>query len=439
MRLPEFRMESLFTGCLVAAALIGLTNLYSAAGGGQEEYFWRQVLATAAGVGICAVLAATDYRSLRRTGALLYILGNVVLLLTALMGREVKATRSWLSFGIFSVQPSELFKGIFILHLAAYLGQIQREHRATLLRGLFIPLLLLAIPVALTLYQGDAGTAAVYIPVFFVMIYTAGLHFALIGIALSVGALAAATATLRVFIETTHTGWEAFIQKYLFGSLAWPVFGLTFLACALFLILRLRFTHYRGGHKTRFVMLMVAVLFAGLQSGEVFYQKLKPHQKNRIASFFNPQIDPRGAGYQALQARIAVGSGGIWGKGYFKGTQKGLGFLPEQWTDFAFSVLAEEWGFAGSTATLLIYGLLIGSALSIGRNATDLYGCLVATGTAALYFIHMGIGVAMNLGAFPVVGIPMPFLSYGGSAQVLNFMMAGLTLSVARHRRLLAA
>lgn len=438
MRLPEFRLESLFLFCLLTVAAFGLINLYSA-GAGQAGIFPRQAVATCIGAVVCLALAATDYRLLRKFSFFFYVIGTLLLLGTALVGHEVKSTRAWLSFGFFSVQPSELFKGVFILHLAAYLSQIRREHRETLIRGLVVPVILLAIPVALILKQRDTGTAAVYVPIFFAMLYIAELKFTLVGVTLTIGAVAGATAGLRVYAQTLHPGWVPDLQKYISLPYSGPIFAAALILCLLFFALRLRYTHFRGGRRTKLAMLALFILFAGIQTGEGFYRSLKPHQKNRIASFFQPQIDPRGAGYQALQAEIAVGSGGVFGKGYLKGTQKRLGFLPEQWTDFAFSVVAEEWGFVGSFLTLLIYGLLIGSALWIARNATDLYGCLLATGTATLYFIHMGVGVAMNIGSFPVVGIPMPFLSYGGSAQILNFAMAGIVLSVARYRRLLAA
>ncbi len=438
MRLPEFRMDSVFIFSLAAATLIGLLNLYSA-GVGQEYIFARQTAATVVGLVLCAILSMADYRDLRKYSFLLYVCGNLVLLATSMAGHEVKSTRAWLNLGIFSIQPSELFKGVFVLYLAAYLSRIQREHKATLTRGLLLPAVLLAVPVAIILHQHDAGTAAVYIPLFFVMLYMADLHFTLIGIILSCGAVAGVTTIFRVYAKTAWPDWDPVIQKYFSMPYLFSFFGAMLLVFLIILLIRLRTTHFRGGGILKIELLVVLILFAGLQAGDGFYRALKPHQKNRIASFIKPRIDPRGAGYQAIQAKIAVGSGGIFGKGYLKGTQKRLGFLPEQWTDFAFSVLAEEWGFAGSVVTLLIYALLIGSAIWIGRHATDLFGCLLAVGVATLYFVHMSIGVAMNLGAFPVVGIPMPFLSYGGSAQVLNLAAAGLIISVARHRRLLAA
>ncbi len=438
MRLPEFRIASLFCFCVALATVIGLVNLYSAAET-QTGIFPRQAAATAVGAVLFAVLAAVDYRHLRKYSFFLYAAGNLVLLATALLGHEVKATRAWISLGFVSIQPSELFKGVFIVHLAAHLGKIQRERKTSMAYGLLIPVLYLALPVGLILFQGDAGTAAVYLPVFFAMLYMADLHYMLVFVALTIGAVAGGFATLRIYSQGIQHTWEPFLHKYISTAYSLPILGIAAAAGVVSFFLHLRRRHSRGGGWLNAISLSLFILFAGIQSGDVFYGKLKPHQKVRIASFFQPKLDPRGSGYQALQAQIAVGSGGIFGKGYRKGTQTRLGFLPEQWTDFAFSVLAEEWGFLGSLITMGVYGLLIASALRIARTATDLFGCLVAAGVATLFFVHMSIGIAMNLGSFPVIGIPMPLLSYGGSAQIAFLAMAGLVMSVARHRRLLAA
>lgn len=438
MLLPEFRTHSIFTACVILVTLIGLVNLYSAAET-QAGIFPRQAAATVAGAFLCVMLAVIDYRQLRKYSAFLYILGNAVLFGTALMGHEVKATRAWISLGFVSIQPSELFKGIFILQLAAYLAKIQRERKTRMRYGLAVPVLLLALPVALTLWQGDAGTAAVYLPIFFAMLYMAELRYTLVFLAVGIGAVAGAFTTLRIYSQAIHHTWEPIMQNLISPAYSLPLLVLSGLMGVALFLLHLRRRKIRGEGWMQAAALILFVLFAGIQTGHMFHKKLKPHQKTRIASFFQPRIDPRGSGYQALQAQITVGSGGIFGKGYMKGTQTRLGFLPEQWTDFAFSVLAEEWGFAGSVVTLGLYGILIASALLIARNATDIFGCLLAAGVATLYFIHMSIGVAMNLGSFPVIGIPMPFLSYGGSAQVLNLAMAGLVISVGRYRKLLAA
>jgi len=439
MRQPGFGVDSLFIFSLVAVTAMGLLNLYSASVA-QEALFFRQLAATLIGAALCAVLSVADYRFLRNHSLWLYLAGAGVLLVTGILGHEVKSTRSWLSFGFFSVQPSELFKGVFILHLAVHFSKIQRtRHAAAAGDGLILPAIFVAIPVGLILFQGDTGTAAVYLPIFFVMFYLAELDFSLIGFMLAAGVLAAATAVLRVYGHTLRPEWDPSLQKYLAFPYAAAFFGAAGVLCLLVLIVRLRLTHFRGGGLIRRLLILLLLLFVGTQGGEGFYRSLKPHQKNRIISFFKPGSDPRGAGYQSLQAEIAVGSGGLFGKGYLKGSQKRLGFLPEQWTDFAFSVWAEEWGFVGCLSLLLAHGLLIGCSLWIAKLSTDLFGCLIACGAATLYFVHMGVGVAMNLGAFPVVGIPLPFLSYGGSAQILNLAVAGLVISVARHRRLLAA
>lgn len=437
MRLPEFRIDSVFIFCLTAIVFTGLLNLYSATES-HEMLFARHAGATLIGSILCFGMAHTDYRHLRKYSAFFYVLGVITLLLTWKFGHEVKATRSWINLGIFSVQPSELFKGVFILHLSAYLGKIRQGRQINFVTGLVLPVVILFIPVGLILLQKDVGTAIVYIPIFFILLFMADLHFTIIGMSLWVGLFAGLRACLRIFWQMPHPP-AIPLLKYL----SYPVSGLLFAAGLavglILLVIRLRVSHFRGGAWTRLVLTAWIILFAGLWTGDRLFHALKPHQKTRIASFFMPSVDPQGSSYQAQQAQIAIGSGGIFGKGYTKGTQKGLGFLPEQTTDFAFSVLAEEWGFMGSAGLLLLYGGLIGSTLQIARHATELYGCLLSAGAATLFFVHTTIGLAMNLGLFPVIGIPMPFLSYGGSAQVLNLAMAGLVISVSRHRRLLAA
>lgn len=435
MRLSEFRIDSLFLFSLTAAVLFGLLNLYSAAGG--QDAFFRQAAATVIGAAICVVFAHTDYRLLRRYSFFLYLAGLAVLALTWKFGHEVKSTRSWIDLGLFSVQPSELFKALFILQVAAYLGKMRPEERAGILRGLLWPAALMAIPVGLVLLQRDVGTAAVYVPVFLTMLLMADLHFSLIGFLTLIGGVAGARICAQVFRQS-GLGPAPLLLDLISRPPSLMIFLAGLAVGGVLILIRLRRSR-RGGALVRLGMLVWLIVFSGVWMGDRVYTSLKPHQKTRIAAFFMPHIDPHGSSYQAQQAQIAVGSGGIFGRGYLKGTQKRLGFLPEQTTDFAYSVLAEEWGFAGSALMLLLYGCLIGAALEIARNATELYGCLLSVGAASVYFVHVAVGTAMNLGVFPVVGIPMPFLSYGGSAQVLNFALAGLILSVSKHRRLLAA
>ena len=174
--------------------------------------------------------------------------------------------------------------------------------------------------------------------------------------------------------------------------------------------------------------------FSGLAALPFVWHFLKEYQKKRIITFINPEQDPLGAGYHIIQSKIAVGSGEIWGKGFKMGTQSQLRFLPERHTDFAFSVFAEEWGFVGSIVLLALFFLLIMAGLQIVRRSQDRFGALLALGLLSLIFWQFIINISMVTGLMPVVGIPLPFISYGGSSLVTTFVAVGLLLNVGMRR-----
>ncbi len=181
---------------------------------------------------------------------------------------------------------------------------------------------------------------------------------------------------------------------------------------------------------------LLAIVIVGASFLPLVWRFLKEYQKRRIITFFNPDLDPLGAGYHLIQSKIAVGSGGILGKGFMNGTQSKLGFLPEQQTDFIFSVLGEEWGLIGSLLVVLLYFSLIMWGLRIAVQAKDRFGAVLSFGVVAILFWHIFINIAMVLGLMPVVGIPLPLLSYGGSFLVSTLIGIGLLLNVSMRRYL---
>jgi rod shape determining protein RodA len=181
---------------------------------------------------------------------------------------------------------------------------------------------------------------------------------------------------------------------------------------------------------------LLAIVIVGASFLPLVWRFLKEYQKKRIITFFNPDLDPLGAGYHLIQSKIAVGSGGILGKGFMKGTQCRLGFLPEQQTDFIFSVLGEEWGLIGSLVVVLLYFSLILWGLRIAVQAKDRFGAVLSFGVVAILFWHIVVNIAMVLGLMPVVGIPLPLLSYGGSFLVSTLIGIGLLLNVSMRRYL---
>jgi len=182
---------------------------------------------------------------------------------------------------------------------------------------------------------------------------------------------------------------------------------------------------------------LIGFISSGIVFTPLFWFFLKDYQRGRILTFLNPERDPLGAGYHIIQSIIAIGSGGIWGKGILKGTQTHLRFLPEQQTDFAFSVFAEEWGFIGVFVLMFIFLALILWGLKIVRNSKDFPGALIAFGITMLIFWGIFINIGMVIGIFPVVGIPLPFLSYGGSSMIVLMIGAGLLMNVSMRRFIL--
>jgi rod shape determining protein RodA len=186
-----------------------------------------------------------------------------------------------------------------------------------------------------------------------------------------------------------------------------------------------------AGARLKYLGIMILIGLAGLP---FFWHFLRDYQRQRLMVFINPNIDPLGAGYTIIQSKIAVGSGGLWGKGWLNGTQSQLNFIPERHTDFIFSVFGEEWGFLGSAALVLIYFLIIKKAFNIAAFTSDLYGKTIAAGIGVMIGLQVVINIAMTVGLMPVVGIPLPLVSYGGSSLITTVIAIGLLLNVGMRR-----
>lgn len=340
---------NLTVGILV---IIGVFFIYSAAydksSAVAKPFYEKQILWALLGLGIFCLIFFWDYRKWVALAPVFYFMGIVFLLLVLFVGRTKLGAQRWLSVGGFAFQPSEFSKLTLILALAAYLNLLSHyKNRFLYLLG---ALGLVGVPILLILKQPDLGTAMIYVPILFSMLYVAGVP-----------------------------------GKYLLG---------------------------------------VAGLGAALSP--CFWFFLKEYQKNRLLVFINPARDPFGSGYHLIQSKIAIGSGGVLGKGWLEGTQNQLNFLPERHTDFIFSVIGEEWGFLRVLVILALYAWLIVSALHIASQSQDSTGKFVAAGIAAFFATHVFINIGMTIGIMPITGVPLPFLSYGGTS--LLTMMAAIAL-----------
>lgn len=179
---------------------------------------------------------------------------------------------------------------------------------------------------------------------------------------------------------------------------------------------------------------LIAIVLAGLAAAPIAWTQLKDYQQTRVMTFIDPSRDPQGSGYHTIQSMITVGSGGLTGRGYMEGTQTYLSYLPEHHTDFIFSLLAEEWGFVGACGLIIIFALFLTRAFSYAYNSVDLSGSLLVTGIVVLLAIHVFVNIAITLGMMPVTGIPLPFLSYGGSFYITTMMSVGVLFSVNARR-----
>jgi len=346
---------------LIFIGLLSGFNLYSATHsigsmGGSQVYI-KQICWYAIGFFILLLMTTFDYHVLDRLAYPLFFISLIFLLVVLKFGKVIYGSQRWLSLGYFSIQPSEMVKISIIIVLAKYFSNSERTGNYRL-RDLAKPLILIAIPFVMIVYQPDLGTALVLLIV---------------------------SLSIVIFVKVN---WKSIAIFLSLSFLSAPFFWIT----------------------------------------------LQEYQKKRIITFLRPDLDPLGAAYHVTQSKIAIGSGLLWGKGFLKGTQTRLHFLPQQNTDFLFSVLAEEWGFVGSALILLVYLFLILWCLNIAKNSKDEFGTLIVVGVAALVFWHLIINVSMVIGLLPVVGIPLVLFSYGGSSVISTMAAMGLVMNISMRR-----
>lgn len=385
--------------------MFGLLSIYSATYGvGLTVFFHKQLVFGAFGIVLAVLCTFIPIRVYRNWATFTYLLGLLLLVAVLFMGKTVYGSKSWIVLGGFSFQPAELAKLGFILLFAAY---VQRpEVSLQSVRDTLVVALFFLFPFALIMLQPDFGSASVFIALFIGMSLWGGMDLLLLFALLSP----------IVAIVASMLGNVAILIAFVLILSSLLFFAIVHRRSVLVLILIL--------------LLNIAVAF----SARFLYDHvLKPHQRARIDAFLNPYSDPYGSGYHVIQSMIAVGSGGITGKGFLQGTQTQLRYIPKQWTDFIFCVPAEEFGFIGGVTILLLYAFLIYHCLKLAKKSKRIFDSLVAIGVATLWLYHVVINVGMTIGLVPVVGIPLPFLSAGGSALLVNFIFLGVLLNIARH------
>lgn len=380
---------------VILLSLFGVAMVYSA---GQLDVptvriqdIWRQQLIWL-GIALIAffIVQRIPVRWFEWITVPAYVLSIILLVVTLVIGQgfgTAKGTRSWLSLGPISFQPSQFANLAVIFMLARVMGSWREPPRS--IRKLFAPVGIVALPMALVALQPDLGTALVYTSILLVTLYWSGAPVGMIFMLVS------------------------------------PAIGLILsfatLPFAIYMVALLAFLYFYRAYLWESALVLVANLSAGAIAIPL-WDKLAQYQKNRLLVFLDPSIDPQGAGWHVIQSRVAIGSGGLFGKGFTLGTQKRLAFLPEQHTDFIFSVVGEEFGFVGTVGVLFIFGAILWRLARIAERCSDPFAGIVVFGIFGAWFAHIIVNVGMTAGVMPITGIPLPFLSYGGSFLVAAYL-----------------
>ncbi len=352
-----------------------------------ETQYGKQFIFIISAVVLGGVILLLDSRFFISVAPVFYVVTVLLLMVVLVVGRNVGGNQAWIPLGSFKLQPSEFAKFGTCLLLARYLSGI--NIRITELKSFFIAAGIIALPMLLIMLQPDTGSTLVFCSLIFVL-YREGLspYFLII-----------AGLSIVLFICSL-----LFNQLYVIGVLV----ALTVAGIFLFRLKRETIVGLVGG-----LVLAIGFIFS---VNFIYKNVLQPHQKSRIDELLGISSDIRGVGYNVNQSKIAIGSGKLWGKGYLNGTQTKYSFVPEQSTDFIFCTVGEEWGFAGSVVVIGLYMFLLLRIIMMAERQRSPFSRVYGYGVASIIFFHVVINIGMTIGVVPVIGIPLPFISYGGSS-----------------------
>jgi rod shape determining protein RodA len=408
-------------GLYVALVLLGLMSIFAAEHREGDNVWFnimhlsknyaRQLMWWGVSLVLATIIWLTDSKFFTATANLLYAFGLLLLLLVLGIGRDVKGSHSWLVIGGFQFQPAEFTKLCTNLALAKYLSSLETDFNK--LRSRLIAAALALIPAAIIILQDETGLALVYFA-FFLVMYREGLPGVLLVVAFS-GIILVLSALL--------------VDK-----------NILFIIFSVITALVIYFSR-REIKRSRSRLLLILAVWAFCSAFVMFIvpfaftKVLKDYQVRRIEVMLGKENDPK-ATYNTRQSMIAIGSGGFWGKGYLKGTQTRFDFVPEQSTDFIFCTIGEDFGFAGSLIFMGLYVALLFRIIFIAERQRSTFSRVYAYGVASIIFFHLAINISMTIGLAPVIGIPLPFVSYGGSSLMTFTMLLFIMLRLDADRQM---
>jgi len=405
----RWAVDSPLVLAVLALSLFGIAVIYSAGvvyvPNPVTQHAWlRQTLWFVFALAAFTVLARIPLRWIEWVAIPSYVVSVVLLAVTLVIGTgagTATGVKSWIRLGPLGFQPSEIAKIATVLVLARLLSQ--RSEGPSSLREILAPAVLVALPLGLVMLQPDLGTAMAFVGILFAMLYWVGTPVALLALV--------ASPVLGLILSFDTKIWSWYI-----------------VAVVAFLYLY----RYR-----LFLFESVTVVLANFAAGTVsrpLWNSLATYQQNRILVYLDPEVDPRGAGYQIIQSKVAIGSGGLLGKGFTLGTQKRFDFLPEQHTDFIFSVVGEELGFLGTALAILAFAFVLTRLVTMAKDSPDPFAGMVLLGIFGAWLVHIFVNIGMTIGLVPITGIPLPFVSYGGTFLLMSWVAVGIAVRVAHER-----
>jgi len=396
---------------ILALSLFGIAMIFSA---GQvhvpnvvtEDAWIRQLRWFGLALIAFSILARVPLAWIEWAAVPSYVFSILLLAATLLIGEgrgTAAGVKSWIALGPLSFQPAEVAKLATVLALAQMLST--RESGPNSLRQLIQPGMLVALPLGLVMLQPDLGTAMAFVGILFAMLYWAATPVWLL--------LLVASPVLGLFLSYNTTVWSVYIL----------------LIIGVLIALRFRLSLFES-------IAVVIANFATATISRPLWSSLADYQQNRLLVFLDPEVDPRGAGYQVIQSRVAIGSGGFGGQGFTAGPQKRLDFLPEQHTDFIFAVVGEELGFVGTALALLTFAFVLTRLVRMASHLgeSQAFAGLVLLGIFGAWTVHIFVNVGMTIGMVPITGIPLPFVSYGGTFLLMSWVAVAIAVRVAHER-----
>jgi rod shape determining protein RodA len=395
-----FDLTTFFVVLLLLSA--GLISIYSASfSAGHSDYFFKQLKFATMGFIVMFIVMMLPEKIIRYNSYIIYGITLFLLIAVIFIGTGKGSMRGWFNLGGFSLQPSEFAKPVVLLVLARYLSSKGVE--ITNLRNFLFALFLALIPALLIAKEPDFGSATVFGALFLGILLWTGFDISLLFFVISLPI---------IFILSLN------------GIIYFAISIIIFSAVFIFFKKKILFT-----------VLAIGVAFCIGFFSPILISEFMPHQRDRINTFLNPGSDPKDKGYNVIQATLAVGNGGITGKGFLHGTQTQLKYIPEQRTDFIYCVPTEEFGFMGGSLIIFLLAILMYRAVKLASETNSQFFSVICIGVATIFLYHTVINIGMVISLMPVMGIPLPFMSYGGSSLISNMILIGLMLNAYRTHR----